>query len=207
MILTKEWMERTFDAHNEEYWSGRLRKPSFVISHVKRHLGTYNRLRHSITMSDIYDRDEHGYAEIMLHEMVHLYLHQFKVGDYNRKHHGTAFYAEAARLNNLGWNIRRCTATKGLRLTESKGETYRVMAYEAIDGTFFKMCINKAKEPYFRKRVRECTRFFKSCVIADSCDEATFASYPKCTARFRGWYTDRKDYEAIKAWKGAEMLK
>ena len=193
--LTLSWIEQNFKKYNKEFWGGTLRKPYFEVCKTKTHLGQFNSRTWTICISNYFDRSEREFANTLIHEMIHLYIRQNKLGN-QRVHHGVEFYKEANRINKFGWNIARTCSTKGVGLTDKKKIVYRVLCYADKYGRFFRMCIN----PNYEKRYTDYivnTNFFKDAFFHTSTDDKEFSSYPKCTKGFRGWFIDYNTYNNI----------
>lgn len=108
VIIRKWWNE-----FNDTYFGGELTSPNRVeLIDSKRVLGCFHIHRDywnthtTISISVYYDRDEHGYKETLLHEMIHQWQSERRLPI----DHKTNFKRKAAQINRMGgWNIQRTT--------------------------------------------------------------------------------------------------
>lgn len=95
-------MAKLFNEYNNKYFYGKIRTPKFGLFHKQRTFGTYYREEHKISLTDYYiDKWAiHDVEEIMVHEMVHAYLHETHNEDVGAHYsHGPRFYDCANRVN------------------------------------------------------------------------------------------------------------
>lgn len=107
------WLYETWLNHNKSYFGGELKECAILINLTPygRNLGYYNRLYRTITLhSGLFSAtsDEKKRSWVLLHEMMHAYLHQLKkyrVGD--DPHFCDAWIEECTRVAKLigldGW--------------------------------------------------------------------------------------------------------
>lgn len=192
--VTIDWMNETYDKYNKLYWEDKLRKPNFRITKNKSWIGLWSTKKWELSLSTLFDLDEHRFTETLLHEMCHQYIRQNKIKD-TRTHHGKKWFAEANRINKLGgWDIARCTDISGLGYSEDKNVTFRIMSVLNEKGQFFQSVINPKYEDYFTNWANKNSWFVKY-VFFDSTDEKTFASYSKCYHALRGDYINAETFE------------
>jgi hypothetical protein len=125
MEVTIEWLEEKFEYFNNRYFKNRLATPNFKFNTKNNMLGfykpdgTYDFFTRkakvngpgTIYISAKYDRDEKDFEEVLIHEMIHMYINTVKK-IYPRKEHDEEFYKIANCINKDGWNISEETELK-----------------------------------------------------------------------------------------------
>lgn len=112
--ITTDYLKKRFDEFNNTYFYGKIKGITFQFSTRNRQLGCYSRMNKSITITKAYDGKIPAltYDSILIHEMVHAYLHAINDYDTGRNcHHGPNFYREAGRINNLTNNKYKISRT------------------------------------------------------------------------------------------------
>ena len=204
MELTVSYIESAFDKYNELYFNGSLEKPNFKITKGKRQLGCLSIRRecnlayynsyfkiYTLSVSNYYNRTEKQYDNTIIHEMIHLYIDQNNIIDNGS--HGRHFKAECARINKYGWNLSRCTDTKGWELSEyakkkeerkNENVSYNIIVYKEVNnGSQFFVKVSKPNVYRYLKHLRykcnlEC-KFFTT-------NDTIFKFLPNCTKKIRG---------------------
>ena len=127
--MNQETLKAWFAQFNREYFNGQLPEPRLLLSKSRTRLGSmsYQRKRswgrtrnsdYTIRISTYYDCGEREWQNVMLHEMIHLYIASKHLRDTSS--HGKLFRQYMDYLNsNYGWNIRVSTATFPKSLTVS----------------------------------------------------------------------------------------
>lgn len=156
------WLRTWFARFNRQYFNGDLPTPGFHIGRSRTRLGTMSFKRKSrwrrtrlydfsISLSNYYDQTEHGFKNVLLHEMIHLAIAHSGVKDSSP--HGVVFRSMMERLNRDGWDIRVMTSTKGVEKAHTGSAAvirqYLVLALEMADGRRFLSSVN----PKFAKNI------------------------------------------------------
>ena len=194
MIITINYLSEKFDKYNNLYFKGELIKPKFEINNAKRALGCYVSNRYKsirefsvIKISKYYERTEHDIDNTLIHEMIHLYQHQFNCSD---RGHGVIFKRECRRINKFGWQLERVDHTTYEVSVENKNKKldlnkeYEVCYYkEKNRDSYFIFVMSKNNvinfKNYFRRNNYEA-KFFVSNNVK------LFERMPKCRTNVRG---------------------
>jgi predicted SprT family Zn-dependent metalloprotease len=105
--LTRQTLKEWYKQYNAEYFGGRLPFCTLNVKSCKSYLGICYPKKRTISISTFYKRDERGYRETLIHEMIHLWNYLY---DSNYIGHGKPFKRKAAEINKKGgWNIQRCS--------------------------------------------------------------------------------------------------
>lgn len=204
MVLTIDFIARSFSKFNDEYFDGRLKTPVFEIMHTKRLLGQCKwdnrgskRMNYRIRISDYYQRDEKQYQNTILHEMIHLFMRQNDIKD-TRTHHGQVFYRYADFINEYGWNIARTDDIRGLDINTSEVITYYLAAFRDKNGKYFLMRYNPKYKSVFIKRFTRYNDYYMDVVWFTSEDNAKYAMFSECRKSVRGFYISKQEYYTLK---------
>lgn len=114
MMVTTEWMKDHFDSYNLQYFDGQLPTPRLLVSNTRTRLGTmtYKCKRQlgrsvlydfTIRLTNYYALSEEEYADVLIHEMIHLYIAANGIKD--NSIHGRHFRKKMAEINADGHNI------------------------------------------------------------------------------------------------------
>lgn len=192
MTVTTEWMERQFDALNQQCFLGTLPKPAFALSRAKTRLGQcrYTRERRwrwkgtprescVISLTTYYDMETRDACNVLLHEMIHYYIAHNHLKDSSP--HGPLFRRIAQSLNQRwGWQVSVRTNVEGWRLTHpervGKGP-YLVLAVETKGGERFLTVVAPAYARKLEAQIRK-TREVRTHQWYTSRDEY-FSGFPK----------------------------
>lgn len=136
-----EW----FSSFNETFFGGRLPVPSFAVGKSRTRLGTLSwkwrgRLfarrpcDYVLRVSNYYDAGERHFKNVLLHEMIHLYI--VSEGLIDTSPHGVEFRKKMSEINACGWNV---TVTAGMSGAAKAGEERKrrqriVLAVTMCDG-------------------------------------------------------------------------
>ncbi len=119
-----------FGRYNTLYFDDELPIPEFGMIHGFRTLGFFSTWpspegrRVKIEISDFYDYTEKQYRDILVHEMLHLFL--FCTGRDTKVHHGLEFHQMADYLNRCyGLHISQYTDTTHMRMHPNAKWPYR----------------------------------------------------------------------------------
>lgn len=108
--MLREW----FAGFNVRYFDGELPEPRFAVGRSRTRLGSMSwkvRRRllfrsscdYTIRVSNFYDVDERSFKNVLLHEMIHLYIVSKRIKD--TAPHGVVFRDVMRRINADGWGI------------------------------------------------------------------------------------------------------
>lgn len=207
MVLTKDFIAKNFELFNREYFDGDLTVPSFEITHVKSYLGQFScRYGYVIRISDYYARSERDFQQTILHEMIHLYIHQNGIDD-GRFHHGPAFKRIACRINGIGgWNISRTGSVDGCGLSKkcSDNEYYVGCFLSGSSNKYFRFVINKKYVTHYIKEFSNKPFHYRDGFIIKSRNDKTYSHYPCCRSSVRGFYIDLKEFNEMR--KSSELV-
>jgi len=206
MTLTIDFIEKAFCKYNDLYWDGRLEKPKFRMTRAKKALGQLEIKRIgtaqdytevlTIGISDKFIRSEKEFANTLLHEMVHLYIHQMHIKDNNS--HGKKFMEEAERINAYGWNIGKYAPQQDNTL--KKKENCTMFAYKVLTGGDTKYFLFRTSPrwiPLFEIALSRHEDMYIDWFMFNS-DDDRYAKFPKCKKRVIGQTIDASDYNNIK---------
>ena len=107
-------LEEWFASFNEAYFGGGLPVPKFAVGRSRTRLGTLSwkwqgRLfarrpcGYVLRVSNYYDADERHFKNVLLHEMIHLYVVSEELIDTSP--HGVEFRKKMSEINAEGWNV------------------------------------------------------------------------------------------------------
>lgn len=102
--LTVKDLNEWFDIYNQKLFDNKLPRIEIKISHGKKRLGCYKYIGGSykagtISISNAYNFDDAKFKEILIHEMIHAYIHVMDIPDGSS--HGKNFKAIMNKVNNL----------------------------------------------------------------------------------------------------------
>lgn len=106
--ITTNWIKRNFIYLNETYFNGELPTDSvnFKVTRAKKYAGMvqiprYNFIKqYTLNMSNFFNFSEKEEIDILLHEMIHIYIHFHDIKDTNS--HGIEFRKKMRELNQIG---------------------------------------------------------------------------------------------------------
>jgi len=199
MELTIEFLKNKFTEFNNRYYNGALMEPEFELFKSRRLGGQYswgNGMPGKIGINVYYKRDERSYCEILLHEMIHLYIQQNKIKDTSA--HGKAFKREMSRLNSFGdYKVQMHCNSKGLECDAPDGKEYFIGSYKVKGGKRFVFSINKNSLNYYQEWFAQYPLYFSDAMIFTSKNSAEFDSYTVCRRSTRGWYKTEEEFKAL----------
>ena len=208
MIVTTEWMTDKFGMFNAEYFEGSLPLPEMRVSRSKTRLGTmsykYGRRLFRLTkkdyvirMTSAFDMSERQAEDILLHEMIHLYIASQGIKDSSA--HGRVFRSMMNRLNNdYGREIKISVSMKDYAAAEHRGKarTRLVLLLRHSEAGYIVTVVNVKYRDRLERiicRVKEITEHKWRL----SNDEY-FASFPQVRT-LRGRRVNRQEYERIES--------
>ncbi len=118
MQVDVETLKLWFGDFNKKYFSEELPLPNFATGKSRTRLGSLSwRVTHrwlsksirdyTIRVSNFYDLQEGDFKNILLHEMIHLYIVSKGIKDSSP--HGKRFISTMRRINSYGWNVQIST--------------------------------------------------------------------------------------------------
>ena len=154
MVVTIDWMKKSFEHFNKDYFRNTLPTPAFSLSRGHYRQGRFcykavikngvmERRDYKIAISTFYEMSERQACNILLHEMIHYYILYHGLKD--NQPHGRVFHSMADALNNkFGWNI---TATldmafAGYKVSEETKRrcthmlSFYVLAMETVEESY-----------------------------------------------------------------------
>lgn len=155
-MITPDRLRNRFATFNALYFGGTLPEPQFAVSNSRTVLGRFSCRRqrgwlfgrsrftdYMIKVSGYYDIGERECDNILLHEMIHLYIAHSGLRDTSP--HGPLFRREMERLNAFGHGIGVTTDTKRWTVAERNRRTaYNVLALTTADGRRFLSVVSPA---------------------------------------------------------------
>ena len=128
MELTTLDMMSLFSQYNIDYFESELPFPEFKIIHSYRTLGEYScypiadgHYGDVLSVSDNYDYTENQLRDVIVHEMIHMYLMHFGID--KKCSHGKAFKNMMNDLNTrYGLNIRVTSDASNYKVREGKSK-------------------------------------------------------------------------------------
>lgn len=159
MLVTTEWMQDHFTRYNKRYFNGKLPVPRLLVSSTRTRLGTMTyKCRYgagrpllydfTIRLTNYYNLSEDEYADVLIHEMIHLYIAVNGIKDTSI--HGIHFRKMMAEINADGHNVTVMkhvseTArndTEQSRKVVARHTNYVVLAIETNKGRFMLSVVN-----------------------------------------------------------------
>lgn len=123
-------LEEWFSSFNETYFGGGLPVPRLAVGKSRTRLGSLSwKLRRKlfarrpcdyvIRISNYYDADERHFKNVLLHEMIHLYVVSNGISDTSP--HGKVFRKKMSEINAQGWNVTVSARMEGVGKALSVG--------------------------------------------------------------------------------------
>lgn len=129
--VTPQFIADSFSKFNWEYFDNNLLCPHLRLCAQRQywvnvHVSGYGLpnggetpYAFRIHISNMHNRADTDYKNTILHEMIHLYIHQNNINDTNR-YHGKVLYFITDRINSQGsWNIKRADSVVGCGLLDN----------------------------------------------------------------------------------------
>ncbi|MCD8210691.1 MAG: SprT-like domain-containing protein [Prevotella sp.] len=118
MQVDVETLKLWFEDFNKRYFSEELPLPNFATGKSRTRLGSLSwrvnsRLffkstrDYTLRVSNFYDMKEKDFKNVLLHEMIHLYIVSKGIKDSSP--HGERFISTMRRINSYGWNVQVST--------------------------------------------------------------------------------------------------
>lgn len=181
--LTVKDLNEWFDIYNQKLFNNKLPRIEIKISHGKTRLGCYKYIGGSyragtIFISNAYDFDDNKFKEILIHEMIHAYIHVMSIHDNGP--HGKHFKAMMNKVNNLlldeNITISIKIDTEGYGLTNKVMNSFFVFNMSG-DLVLFKSA--KSRIDYF---VNVMEKVIKCKYLIFNSDSDTLNKLPKCVS-------------------------
>lgn len=199
MEVTLDFIKKSFDKFNKEYFDGKLLTPSFEITSTRRALGHFRRRGdfYQISVSDYYIRSKKDIETTILHEMIHLYQSQFQCRD---RKHGEDFKAMAYEINyKSDYCISRCSSTKGCKINPKYAEKVHVrniMVYKNTSGKCFLFSMAASCIGAWMDCMNRRATILEYFTFNTSSSE--YEGYPSCRTNVRGSFITKERYNELK---------
>lgn len=188
MQLTETKLKEIFNEWNEKAFEGKLPTPNFKLTTTKRILGSYTLSKRLISISVFYDHTENEFVNTIVHEMLHYYIHYFRIKDTSV--HGRVWKRMANDLNKRfpELSIARCGTCSHVvnkSLLEGKRSTKKRIVFigKGKDGNYYASIIPKKNLNHFRK-VYTNWSFLSNIHFIEHYDNEVMLTLP--TVRTRG---------------------
>lgn len=220
-MVTLNQLYQKFDEFNASYFNSELIKPEILIKTRRSFLGLMshktvaNKRVGYITISDAWDMADTDFWEVLLHEMIHLYIFQkgLKEPSKNRSH-GVLFKKYAEEINKKGgWAIARLTKPSMFierkKKRNSDVDDIYMCIYDATHAAEWKVRqrnydafifrINKGSLNYFISKLKEWhdINFLKNAMIYKVKNRSNYNNYTECRTRARGRYIDLNKFNRL----------
>lgn len=207
MDITTEYLKTQFDEFNRAYFGSTLPEPKLCVNNSRTMLGQFRCKRQrrplsrrttytdlTIKVSRYYDMPEREYQNVLLHEMIHMYIAVKGLKDTSP--HGVVFREIKDRLNSMyGWTVTVSGRNRQWPVAEAnRKRLYNVLTLETTDGRTFVSVVNPAYIDSVNS-MATMSPMVKSHRWHTSSDEY-FASFP-LTRSLRGRLTNRRELERI----------
>lgn len=197
--LTRQTLKEWYKQYNAEYFGGRLPFCTLNVKSCKSYLGICYPKKRTISISTFYKRDERGYRETLIHEMIHLWNYLY---DFNYIGHGKPFKRKAAEINKKGgWDIQRCSdisAEEKQTATAKRNESVYAIVIDtnSIDGKLHFSIVSSSS--YDNGQYRDTLRMFTDKGWKISVFMASTINYPTyrvCRKTISGKYRTRQSIQ------------
>lgn len=152
--MTTNYLQQQFAVFNGRYFRGTLPVPRFAISKSRTMLGQFLVRRkaaglfsapaapeYTIKVSMFYNMPEREVQTVLLHEMIHYYIHYHKLRDTSP--HGRLFKQIMCAINAAGgWGISVTKNTHLLHPAQVRNKQRYVLAAITADGRHFMSVVN-----------------------------------------------------------------
>lgn len=205
MQIDTDWLSDNFRQLNTRYFGGELPCPRFHIGRSRTRLGSLSYKRgfmspqtFTLSMSNYYNQTENQFRNVLLHEMIHLYIAAKGIRDTSA--HGTVFRKIMACLNGEGWDISVTTSMRGTPKAqtnqEGTGRQHLVLAIETTDGRRFLSSVNPRFAKTLDKRLRRTGEVSRYAWYTS--DDRWFEDMPRVRS-LRGRRVDEETYGRLTA--------
>lgn len=160
MQVTLQQLREWFAVFNQRYFEGKLIEPRFAVGKSRTRLGSLSwkvhrkllfgvKCDYTIRLSNYYDVEECDFKNVLLHEMIHLYIEAQHVKDTSS--HGVVFRRMMRIINEDGWNI----TVSGRIDNEKRAESVRkkrsrvVLAVTTTSGK----CLLSVVNPHYVRKI------------------------------------------------------
>lgn len=153
MQVTVSLLEKWFAEFNAKYFKGELPMPILAVGNSRTRRGTMSwRIRkkwftktkgdYKIRISNFFDVEEYDFKNVLLHEMIHLYIVSKGIKDSSP--HGVVFHEIMRQINADGWKI-NVSEKMGNKVAVMHRKDVRwrvVMAIITTDGKYLLSVVN-----------------------------------------------------------------
>lgn len=165
MQVTPQQLREWFAVFNRRYFESMLSEPKFAVGKSRTRLGALSWKTHrkllfgvkcdyTIRLSNYYDVEERDFKNVLLHEMIHLYIESQHVKDTSS--HGVVFRRMMRTINEDGWNITVSGKVDGEKRAESvrKKRSRVVLAVTTTSGK----CLLSVVNPHYVHKINTAMR-------------------------------------------------
>jgi predicted SprT family Zn-dependent metalloprotease len=201
MELTLTYIKKAFSKYNAMYFNNELHTPIFELFKSKSTLGQFcvENTRHSlfgrtstikIRISNYYKREEKEFDNTIIHEMIHLWIHQNGIKD--NSSHGRYWLSVARRINKDGWDIQP-KSNANYEVAVKRNKEYCVFSFIDTNNRRFICRVNPSKREYFVNAFRYNKFSNITCIISK--DTTKFDRFVNCQSNLRGKYISQQEWE------------
>ncbi len=187
MQVDKGILQVWFLDFNKRYFDGELPTPILAIGNSRTQLGTMSwRQSHkwlkstytyTIRISNFYDVEEKDFKNVLLHEMIHLYIESKHLKDTSS--HGRLFQTMMQRINSYGWEIKISTKIDcdAKAAKKPKGRWCIVLAISLATNQYLLSIVNPRYVYTIEARLRKSKNVLSFSWYISS--NAYFANFPQ----------------------------
>ncbi|MBO5948232.1 SprT-like domain-containing protein [bacterium] len=197
MELTLTHIKKAFSKYNAMYFNNELHTPIFELFKSKKAFGQFcvqNRFSDTptikIRISNYYKREERDYDDTIIHEMIHLYIYQYRIKD--NSSHGKYWLRIANIINKDGWNIQPRNNTN-YEVAVKRNEEYCIFSFLDSTNNRFICRVHPTKREFFVKVFRYNKISNITCIISK--DTNKFDRFVNCKSQLRGKYITQQEWE------------
>ena len=209
MELTETKLRELFNTWNERAFENKLPMPNLKVVTTKSTFGTYTHSSRTISVSTFYDRTEEEFVNTVVHEMLHYYIHFFKIKDTSS--HGRIWKKMANDLNKRFpvLSISRCGTCAHVvnkNVLESKGKPKKriVCLCKGVNGKYYGSIIPEKNLQRF-KRIYLLWGFVDKVRFIEHFDNEVTMTLPTVRTRGRVKEIRKEDFNNLLKTKEKEI--
>ena len=202
MKVTTQWLNETFDHHNQTYFiplfNTELQRPKFIIRSLKRWGGYFDTKNGQpiIAMSNFREYTEVGNSDTLLHEMIHEYIWQKGIKD--NKVHGKEFMRILNTLKAHGAIVTDHVLKEYVIGYDNAPNEVVLVAYQTKSGYYHVCRISPARaEVYWDWMLAHANHFFNSYLLKTKLDMCK--SWRSCRTKFFGYNYNLNEFNNLLA--------
>lgn len=193
MEVTRKFLSENHKKYNELYFGNKLVMPQFIFRATRRKLGHYCGSRNEILISTYYERSERDIIRVLIHEMIHQYIHIMRLRDTST--HGRVFNEIARRINKDGWEISARETMDEINPTNEK-HYYHIIRMKFNNGRYFVCVVAKNLHEHIYNHMMR--RIDVSDVIKYTSSNPIYSSFRQCRSRISGRYITENELDKYK---------